>query len=261
MNEDLEQLKALGVQKVHEDTHISRKNIEGIFSQSFEGMNPVQFAGFISILEREYGLELATLKRSFLAYWEERYGSETEETRQEESSASSTKRGGKLVLGLVAATLAGVLFYMGGDSGESHSKPVAAETAVVAVETPVPEEAQAIETPEVAVAETAATAAQQSEEEVAAAEGLSIIPKTQLWIGLIDLETYKREQELTSEPVVLDANRSWLMIFGHGHFKVQQGEEILDFSSDNRLRFIYENGTLREITRSEFKERNRGQNW
>lgn len=255
-DEALEALKALGAQKVHEDTHISRKNIEAILNRSFEGIHRVQFAGFVSILEREYGLDLVALKEEFNAQWKASHATENSEDDVESERNSGGKSGGNrgILLGIVLVAGALAFWYLG---PELSSEPQQ-ESEVTAPQVQPAAEPE-VQTPPT-VAEEPVPEAPKSEEK-ALPPSLSIVPKTKLWMGFIDLETSARSQELTTEAVVLDTNRSWLMIFGHGHFKVVLGDETLDFSSDNRLRFIYENGLFREITRVEFKERNRGQNW
>ncbi len=88
-----------------------------------------------------------------------------------------------------------------------------------------------------------------------------IEPKAKLWMGFIDLSTLKRSQELTSDTVELDPEKGWLLVFGHGYYKVHLGDEVLDFSEERKVRMLYEDGILREITTDEFKSRNRGDNW
>lgn len=249
MSEGFEQLKALGVQKVHDDTHISRKNIEGIFNKSFEGMNQVQFAGFVSILEREYGLDLSELKRDFLTYWEGEHGASAQEAQDYVADNDEPKRNGK-GLWIAAAVIFGVMLFMWQEGGMPEKSEQQDSVAEVVVAEPVLAETVAPVEPVI-----------EPEPEPAVIPTLSIVPKTKLWMGFIDIETNLREQKLTTKTISLDTNRSWLMIFGHGHFKIEQNDEVLDYSSDNRLRFIYEDGVLREITRAEFKERNRGENW
>ena len=251
MSEGLEQLKALGAQKVHEDTHISRKNIEGIFNKSFEGMNQVQFAGFISILEREYGFDFSELKRDFLLYWEGEHGTPDHEPHEYVSESDEPKSNGK-GLWIAAVVVLGVMFFIW-QQGDVvlQSEPEKTEVAEAVAE-PAP---ATVQIPEEPVVEP------EPEPEPVVIPTLSIVPKAKLWMGFIDIETNLREQKLTTKTISLDTNRSWLMIFGHGHFKIEQNGEVIDYSSDNRLRFIYEDGLLREITRVEFKERNRGENW
>lgn len=70
MSEDFEKLKSIGVQKIHEATHIPRVHVQAIFDENFEDMHSVQLAGFISILEREYSLNLSKLKNKSKEYFE-----------------------------------------------------------------------------------------------------------------------------------------------------------------------------------------------
>ena len=74
MIEDLdgyEKLKEIGSQKIHEDTHIPKEHTRGLVNASFINMNKIQFLGFISILEREYSINLDTLKAEGLEYFED----------------------------------------------------------------------------------------------------------------------------------------------------------------------------------------------
>ena len=62
MSEDFEKLKKIGVQRIHEATHISRIHAQAILNCSFEDMTKIQLNGFISILQREYSLDLSDLR-------------------------------------------------------------------------------------------------------------------------------------------------------------------------------------------------------
>ena len=65
MSEGFEKLKKIGAQKIYEKTHIARANVEYILSKSFDKLPKVQFRGFISILERDYGLDLQDVLHEF----------------------------------------------------------------------------------------------------------------------------------------------------------------------------------------------------
>ncbi|ABB45181.1 hypothetical protein Suden_1907 [Sulfurimonas denitrificans DSM 1251] len=63
MSSGIDKLKKIGIQKIHENTHISRLHVEAILQENFEDMhNKVQLGGFLSILEREYNVDLSDLK-------------------------------------------------------------------------------------------------------------------------------------------------------------------------------------------------------
>ncbi len=70
MSENLEKLKNIGVQKIHEATHIPRVHVESILNENFEDMNNVQLLGFISVLEREYPFDFSELKTKVIEYFE-----------------------------------------------------------------------------------------------------------------------------------------------------------------------------------------------
>ncbi|MDQ7066723.1 MAG: hypothetical protein Q9M40_01265 [Sulfurimonas sp.] len=71
MSEELEKLKSLGAQKIYEDTHIPVLHVQAILYSSFDSLQRVQFLGFISILEREYHVDLSSLKASGTAYFDD----------------------------------------------------------------------------------------------------------------------------------------------------------------------------------------------
>ena len=69
MSSGIEKLKEIGVQKVYEQTHVSKEHIQAIIHDNFEGLNKVQIIGFISILEREYKIDLSETKDSANSYF------------------------------------------------------------------------------------------------------------------------------------------------------------------------------------------------
>jgi hypothetical protein len=71
MSTDYEKLKAIGAQKIHEATHIPRLHVQAILNKTYDDMTKIQFFGFISILEREYLLNLQELKEDSLVYFNE----------------------------------------------------------------------------------------------------------------------------------------------------------------------------------------------
>jgi len=58
-----------GLEVVSEKTNISITNLKKILDLDFEGLNRVRALGFLSILRREYGLELDTIEDSIKSYF------------------------------------------------------------------------------------------------------------------------------------------------------------------------------------------------
>jgi hypothetical protein len=88
-----------------------------------------------------------------------------------------------------------------------------------------------------------------------------VTPRSKLWVGIVNLDTFKRTQKLSSSPFELDADKEWLLVMGHGFVDFDVNDEEKKFSDKNKVWFAYENGTLSKLTRSEFKEKNRGKAW
>ena len=67
-----------GLEAVSEKTNISLDNLNRLLNEDFEGLNRVKALGFLSILQREYGLDTGALDSSIRNYFEENTSSTDE---------------------------------------------------------------------------------------------------------------------------------------------------------------------------------------
>jgi hypothetical protein len=88
-----------------------------------------------------------------------------------------------------------------------------------------------------------------------------IIPINKVWLGYIDLSTYKKYQKTFIDEFSLDPSKDWLLVFGHGNITIEVNGIIKKFANKKGIRFSYINGELKEITLKEFKSLNRGNRW
>ncbi|MEA3374450.1 MAG: hypothetical protein U9Q62_12265 [Campylobacterota bacterium] len=254
MSSGLERLKKEGAQKIYETTHISRQNIEAIFNASYAGITKVQLDGFISILEREYKVDLSAVKADYLSCRETVEENKKTEAEPVEIFTNSPKQRRSLILAAAAfIVVIAALITFPGDDNTSAAIEVNESVAVEAV---IIEELNATDENLTMDEEVVFTPS-----EPVFPEKLVIEPKAKLWMGYIDLKTLQRSQKLTSRSIDLDPKKGWLLVFGHGYFKIHIGDEVMDFSAKGKVRMIYEEGQVREIDSAEFKERNRGNNW
>ncbi len=65
----LEILRGIGEQKLHEKSHIAKKYIQSILNEEFGSMSSTQFYGFVSILQREFKLDLSDVKERAKIYY------------------------------------------------------------------------------------------------------------------------------------------------------------------------------------------------
>ncbi len=264
----LEKLREIGAHKIFEQTHIARKFVEDILKGNFSTMNRVQFAGFISILEREYNVDLHELTEEYNAHFNLDSSKDKEPfvVSIQENSEKTKNTKMYVAAGLV---LAGVALAFYSFLGSSESEKISVQAPV---EVTIPENEELNNT---TIEEARSHLGQLDQKaDVSTEEApvevtvepvhlgkFEIIPRSNLWIGIIDLDTFKRTQRLGSEPFELASDKEWLLVMGHGYVNFSVNGEEQSFKEEKKVWFSYENGVLRQLSRSEFKEKNRGKAW
>lgn len=305
--EGFNKLQELGSKAITAATHIPIAHIEKILNKEFDTFQKPQFFGFLSILEREYKIDLSALKQEYLfSRAEEEISNET--TIDLTETSSKLLENGKELLGnkkiiygaaggVVVLLLIVLLSTMDFSSKEQQKieinntaidqakknlniEPVHAAnveemiqnndvesaefgqdsqgTNVSAVkETPAKQKSS----PAKKVKSTIDTLEPVSSTEPMMPLYLRIIPKGKLWLGIIDAETHRRRVETITEPLILDAEKSWLIVTGYGHLDMDCGDTTTKHRIDHKLLFLYEGGICQIIDKEEFKARNRGKLW
>ncbi|MFA5455426.1 MAG: hypothetical protein WC272_08920 [Sulfurimonas sp.] len=277
MSNGFEKLKSIGVQKIHEATHIARSHIQAILQENFEDMNSVQLAGFISILEREYSVDLSELKNKAKEYFKNSSHSLKKEKAAHVFLAHKRKR--KLTLTYIIAGVALlVLFAIFIISPSDDEIPTVDNTVIESAQSNI--SVVAIEQNSTAADENSTSADENgtfadenstlnkekkvevpSPEAVIATPSFKIMPNSQVWLGYIDLATGKREQKTFSGELLLDPAKEWLLFIGHGQMNVEINGVTTSFNNKNSMRFLYKNSELKEIDSKEFKNLNSGKAW
>ncbi len=293
-------LKELGSKKISAATHIQVAHVESILNKEFEQFQKPQFFGFISILEREYKIDLSGLKQEFLfARAEEEITHEGNFDIAESGSKFFEKNrallSDKRVLygaagSAVVLLLIVLISLIDFSSKEEHKieinntaidqakknlniEPVNVANVEDAMHDNDVESAEfGQDTAEANASATEVHALDAAASEVDANEPVSstepmmplyfrIVPRGKLWLGIINEETHKRRVETITEPLVLDANKNWLIVTGYGHLDLDCGDTTKQYREDNKLLFLYENGVCQVIDEEEFKARNKGKLW
>jgi hypothetical protein len=293
MSEELQHLQEIGAQKIYEDTHIPVNQVQAILYEKYDGMTKVQFVGFISILEREYGVDLSATKAKGIAFFDEQKSTQEAEYA-ERIFVEPERRNKNIFIGLIAIIVALVVlaFYFFlkmptqtlPEIEESDFNKSTTEELTTKVATPTFEKAEQNATTQAkaAVTEVNATVAQQdennasqeelgseekalsqeqSEEPKAVADSLEIIPQSKVWLGYIDVKTNKKYQKTVRYRLAIDPTKEWLLLFGHGHVTVVVDGKKYRYSKRNTLRLHYKDGEITEISEREFRRLNRGRKW
>jgi len=289
---DFNTLQELGSKTISSATHIPIAHVENILEKKFDQFQKPQFFGFLSILEREYKLDLSGLKQEFL--FEKAEHEIVEESSFDIAETSSQLKalfenkkvvygaGGGVVLILLVLLLSMIDFSSSDEAKieinntaidkakkNLNIKPVHVSNVEDMMENNDVESAehgQDVQEENPSIKKVAASKKSVKSEPVSNAEPtmslyFRIIPKGKLWLGIIDTETHRRSVETISEPLILDAEKSWLIVTGYGHLDMDCGDTTHKFRKDHKLLFLYEDGICQIIDKEEFKAQNRGKLW
>lgn len=244
-----EVLKEIGSQKIHEDTHIPKEHTRGLVDASFSNMNKIQFLGFISILEREYSINLDTLKEKGLEYFED---NTIEYTIAKKVFVASPKKKSFSKFYVIAAVILFVLVVI---SNMAPSKKQSIETVLDNTNIENATESIAPKIEQVIIAE------EIKKEEKRLAATFKILPKVNLWVGYIDLDSGRKYQKTFDDELALDPNGHWLLTLGHGNVDIDINGELKQYQTSRNLKFEYKDGVLKKIYSAEFMRLNKGEMW
>jgi hypothetical protein len=282
MSDGLEKLKSMGAQNIYEQTHISKEHVQAILHESFEGLNKVQFLGFISILEREYNVDLSSVRTSGLGYLEQMDKDKTHNDSDLFVSPKERKNNNSsslIVILIVIALIAAISFYFYNENTQNDVKSQIDNSVIESAKEKV-EENNSIKT----TIELNATISEENNEsniskevestledtvkpeiedenKIVQKSSLKVFPRSKVWMGYIEISTNKHHQKVFSNSFELDAKTDWLLVFGHGDLNIELNGEIQKYSSQNTLRFLYKEGELKPINLKEFKSFNKGKGW
>lgn len=278
MNEELEELQKIGAQKIHEQTHIPFLTVQSIIHGSYEGFSRMQFLGFISILEREYKIELSVYKEIALAYFDE-------ELQEKEGifivPPKRPKKNFLLFFALLVFMIA--VAYKVFMLNESKTSLLVNIPQIEKLKERVTEVKPKLETnttqklkesvieviPKVDINATREvnTTQEIKKKELKSTpkllmplKPLKIISKSKVWFGYINVKSDIKHQKTFKGKIELDSKKTWLLLFGHGYINIYVDGKLQKFPS-HPIRFLYKNGLLKPISAKKFKDINRGQKW
>ncbi len=274
MSDGLKRLRDIGAQKIHEQTHIARHHVQALLHESFEDMTKIQMQGFISILQREYNVDLSEFKVKVEEYYLLNAPEEDDgETRFFVSPTRKKKYTFVYVLIAIAIFAIALFFTLDkiAQSSEKTDNHTIDNSAIQNAQQSMSksDELEILDKQE--IEDDNATAIEELKKEVEekivepevveVVKSFKIVPSSELWIGYIDLSNYKKYQKLFSGELELDPNKEWLLSLGHGHVKIEIDGVVKEFSERSNLRLLYKDSNISKLSFTEFKELNRGQKW
>jgi len=268
MSEELQVLQNIGAQKIYEATHIPIKHVQSMLHDSFEGFSKVQFLGFISILEREYQLDLSELKNLGLIYFSEK--KEKSINKGLFVVSKKKKRDNFVYLMLITVIFIIAIILKFAVYSETMDEKTAVNNTIIES---VKEKIKPLaiinndnnltqDVNETVVLDINTTLFEEETVEPEAVEkSFQITSKSKVWFGYIDVKTNKHYQGTMKGTKDLDPSKTWLLLFGHGYVNMYINGEIQKFSSREKVRFLYKNNKLTAISVRKFKKLNKGRKW
>lgn len=274
MSDGLEKLKNIGAQKIHERTHIARHHVQALLHESFEDMTKIQMQGFISILQREYGVDLSEYKAKVDEYYLLN-APEIDDGETRFFVSPTRKKKYTFVYVLIAIVIFAVAMFLTLDkvaqSSEKTDNHIIDNSAIENAKESMSkaEELEVLNDEDLKESNATRADLQEDKEEekslepqaIEVVKSFKILPKAELWIGYIDLSDHKKYQKLFSDELELDPNKEWILSLGHGNVNIEIDGELKEFSDRSNLRLLYRDSKISKISFTEFKELNRGQKW
>jgi hypothetical protein len=277
MSESATKLQEIGIQKISEQTHISKQHIEALIQENFKALNKVQFLGFISIIERDYGINLSELRAKGLNFYGESEAVKPASVFIEKKSKKSSKA--LYILVAFVIFIAAIYYSIDSDKVNKDVNATQVETVTQEIEALVENNISEMNSSDLetnqsivsqdeedmdlnATVESFKTQAVLPAKEIATAnDSLRIIAKKRLWFGYIELDTENKTQKVFSGELDLDSKKNWLLLFGHNNIEIELNGEMQTFEKSKNVQFLYKDGVLTQISLDEFKKLNKGEKW
>lgn len=285
LNEILEENS---IKAISQKTNIPEENLQDLLNANFDTLKKIKALGFISILERDYQADLSALREEAMEYY--RQNEEDSRFSVHLPLEEGRKKRSKLFKLLALSILAYASWYFFTQFDQRHLSQLIPFMANQTIEDVTPSDIEkkqediaaelsienlviddtkmdpmiekAIEVVDVQRdAETAKTVGVedvQGNEETAKTveaevQSVSIVPVGQLWFGVIELQTKKREHFTISQAYELDVEtKSWLLATSAAPFSLVQAEETRDFNDAQEHYFKIDKNGIQPLTRDEY---------
>ncbi|WP_300643598.1 hypothetical protein [uncultured Helicobacter sp.] len=276
MDNALERLKQIGVDKIREDTKLDILKIDCILNKRFDKLDGVRAKGFINILEKQYHLDLSFWLEEYKAYHQAHHIQAMPtptENRENTEKNPFVIWGAVGLIGVVGAIL---LFSFFPKTSPKIQEEIQVEEVIE--QAPASQEVQ--ETQVIEMQDEVQNQASQSQkpeieqkkiseygEEVFANIGfneenvLYIESSKPLWVGIINIDSKKRVAK-TKQEFEIPLDKQLLINIARGGFTLSLDDESKDFGGYLPVYLIHtKEGGLREISKEEFIYLNGGVEW
>jgi len=252
-------LEKNSTQDISKKTMISEANIDLLVAEDFSLLPKIKTMGFISILERDYNIDLSQLRKNALSYYDNR--TDLEESSYITSSQINEKKGRSklfplIILGLLA--YASWYFFTQFDKKTLSTLLPFIEDKTKTTEKQVTKE---FTPPSEAISSVAQSKKSNVETSINTVnvhtsinnQKILLIPEKKLWFGLIDMENGQREHFSITQKYEIDVTKkSWLLVTSPANFSLINHNETQEYNDARSHYFKVSKAGVEALTRDEY---------
>ncbi|EAJ6150454.1 hypothetical protein BXA08_09090 [Campylobacter lari] len=285
----LEDLNLLEVQK---RTQIEIACLEYIIKKDFKSLSRFNVNGFIKILQREYELDFSNFLEEYHMYLEENGIERKNHVHISPRMNSYTKESSSVwyiviivVVLLMVALAWGVSRFFQSSTLDENTTNVLNQEQVVLEEKVDENETlvlnffidnvmennetnttilEPIDESNNTIEETLEDNASSNmpEENIILLNESIIKPSAELWLGMVDLKTFRKSSLTIKNDYVLSLDKDMLITTGHAAFSLNdENNNTLEFKNGVSKFLMIKDGKIKQITKAEFIKENRGKLW
>ncbi|MDR0761915.1 MAG: hypothetical protein LBF13_02560 [Campylobacteraceae bacterium] len=268
--DSIKALEKIGLREVSRKTYIELSYLKLMADRDFAKLHRIKTLGFVKIIKREYGIDMSDWVAEFETYLEEQ--TENSEVEKEDSLTSQKWHinGQKRLYVIIAVLVLIVIttvFYLLLKARAVYVEDASSYTNIVIIDESL-QSSEDNNTKSEEINETISSEPEEIIEEPSVqtpAKPISeifIVPNLEIWVGAIDLATFKRSTYLQDGDIKLDAAKEQIVITGHGDFSLRIGNETTKRFNPQAMIYLHvQNGTVKQISEDEFVQLNRGKIW
>ncbi|ARR00188.1 MULTISPECIES: hypothetical protein [Campylobacter] len=297
MANGIEKLLEMDLKEITKRTHIETEYLEYMCEKNYEKLRKLNASGFAKIISREYGLDLQDWIDEYNAYCKENgcAGSSNCSVAPKIPAYTPKSDNSKaltiiLIIALIAVAIVWLIKFTNILDGiellnfEKNQSIAYSATTVVesAKENLKSTDSVAAQNDEnitniednktLAISDDNATITEsnstiqsieiQTPQIVNQADKIAkIIPAKSIWIGIKNIDGKNKKSYTTKNALDINLSIDQLIQTGHGELTLELDGNQKKFTLQKPLRFVVENGVIKEIDYAEFVKLNRGAQW
>lgn len=256
-----------GIDNIQKTTRITKENLKKIISKDFGNLNKAQVFGFLSILEREYGVidNLRGLCEEYYAD-EEKIENATPQIQPNRTYSVNTRSNpldSKLIWLIGGLSALFFIAFMAFDKGDKPDMQIPKMTAdlndtnrTIDLNGTQKKEANATDinatNSDVDKNTTDLNSTNVNLDKNVIVSTLQIVPTKKIWFGMVDLGSKAKKDLIVDKPFVIDTIKSMLIATSKATFSLQDQSGKTEYKDFKSHYFKVDKGVLSEITKEQF---------